>query len=152
MNDLDFQNRTRTFFSEIRRKYSNKEETGPIKNKQGTLSDNVNDTLKNWTEFYKDLYCDSFLPNKLPIFPTPDEDPILDQDLMLSEFVDIVYSLRNHKSPGFDNILNEDITSVILEEEMEDEMEDPIPRNQNIALLDCIFKIICLVYLNYLSS
>ena len=138
MNDLDFHRRTRAFFSEIRKKQKVKEEIGPICDRDGNLSDNLNDTLKNWSEYYKNLYSDNSLTQIMPNFPTPDDDPLLDSDLTHSEFIEIIYSLKHHKSPGFDNILNEDITSTILEESE----DDPVPPSQRIDLLKAIFKIL----------
>ena len=66
MNDLDFLNRTREFFSEIRRKQKVMEEIGPISDRDGNLSDNLNDTLKNWSEYYRNLYL---YPTISPITP-----------------------------------------------------------------------------------
>ena len=114
MNDLDLQNRTRTFFSEIRRKYVSKYEIGPICNSEETLSDNINLSLKNWSEYQSQSSRKPF------VFPTPDEDPILDKDLTLAKFVEVIYLFKHHKSPGLDDILNEDITSTILEESEDD--------------------------------
>ena len=137
MNDLDYQNRTRTFYSEIRKRYCTREEPGPICDEHGTISDNVDDTLKNWSQYYKNLYSSKQKKNQFPNFPTPDEDPDLDKDLTHAEFVDIIYSLKNHKSPGFDHILNEDITSSIIDLE-----ENDAPPSQKNALLAYIFKIL----------
>ena len=50
MNDLDFQNRTRTFFAEIRKKHSVKVESGPIYNRNGIRSESLNSTLNNRAE------------------------------------------------------------------------------------------------------
>ena len=133
MNDLDFQNRTRTFFSEIRSKYRDKEEMVPIRNPQGHLSTNCSETLKNWSEYYKKLYSSDSVKSKPYVLPTPQGDhPPLDKDLILSEFLDVIYTLENHTSPGFDNILNEDIKSAILEETS----DDKVPPQQKIVLLD----------------
>ena len=46
--------------------------------------------------------------------------------------------MKNHNSPGFDHILNDDITSAILE----DTEDDQIPPSQKILLLKFIFKIL----------
>ena len=96
MNDLDFHNRTRAFFSEIRSKYSRNEEMGPIYNKDGELSSNTSETLENWSEYYKNLYSSSNCPS-IQNLPTPDSNPTIDDDLAHTEFVDVVYELRNHK-------------------------------------------------------
>ena len=144
MNDLDLHNRTRTFFVEIRKRHKVNDEIGPIRNRDGTLSENVSDTLKNWSEFYQNLYCEDAPPRKPSVVQTPDEDPSLDKDLTLSEFVDIIYSLKHHKSPGLDSILNEDITSVILE----GDEDNPIPPSLTKTMLNAIFKILSEFWFN----
>ena len=44
----------------------------------------------------------------------------MDKDLTLAKFVEVIYLFKHHKSPGLDDILNEDITSTILEESEDD--------------------------------
>ena len=57
MNDLDFQKLTRSFFFELRKKYRIGEQTGPIQNRSGTLSRNLPETLKHWSDFYAVRYA-----------------------------------------------------------------------------------------------
>ena len=84
--------------------------------------------LKTGLSTIETFILTTLLPHDIPDYPTPDEDPILDCDLSHSEFVDMIYSLKNLKSPGFDIILNEDITWKILEES-EDDPVPPITKN-----------------------
>ena len=46
MNDLDFLNRTRTFFLKLRKKHKVRENFVPIIDKAGTVSKNIDQTLK----------------------------------------------------------------------------------------------------------
>ena len=52
--------------------------------------------------------------------------------------MDVIYTLKNYKSPGHDHILNEDITAGI-QEETEDDTTTP---EQKAMLLKFIFKIL----------
>ena len=90
MNDLDFKKRTRTFFKELHRKFRVAELAGPIKNSSESLSRNLPETLKNWSDFYSKLYAD--IPSPSVIF-TPDDDAELDGDLTHSKFLDSIYTL-----------------------------------------------------------
>ena len=100
--------------------------------------------LKTGLSTIETFILTTLLPHDIPDYPTPDEDPILDCDLSHSEFVDMIYSLKNLKSPGFDIILNEDITSTILEESE----DDPVPPSQRIDLLKAFFKILSEYWFN----
>ena len=146
MNDLDFHNRTRTFFSEIRSKYRASEEMVPIRNRNEQLSTTCSETLKNWSEYYENLYSLRRVKVEAHDFPTPDGDPQLDNDLTKSELVDTIYKLKNHKSPGFDHISNDDITSAILEEM--DTSDDEVPSQQKIVLIEFIFSILTNFWFN----
>ena len=138
MNDLDFQNRTRVFFSEIRSRQKLDEQPVPIRNLDGKLSDSLEETLKNWTEYYKNLYSIKGNTGRFRLFPIPNENEYLDKELSLVEFVDVIYTLKHYKSPGYDHIINEDMTDAILE----DINEDPPTPDKRIELLKFIFKIL----------
>ena len=62
----------------------------------------------------------------------------LDDELTLAEFDDAVYLLKRHKSPGFDQILNEDIILTTVEESE----EAPDLNSNNIELLKFIYRIL----------
>ena len=135
MNELDFQKRTRLFFLNLRRKHKPKETFGSINNRFGIPSRNLSETLRNWCDFYRNLYRDT--DEKID-FPTPDENPNLDRDFSLSEYLDQIYLLKRNKAPGFDNLVNEDIISLVEEESD----EDPIDPSLKIESLRFIFKIL----------
>ena len=135
MDYMDFQKRTRAFFSELRKKYKPVELSGPIKNRHGTLSRNLDETLKNWTNFYAKLYSNSFVRYN---YHTPDENPSLDKDFTLAEFLDSIYSLNHHKAPGSDHITNEDITFLLPN----DSEEDDLNPEKKVSSLRFIFKIL----------
>ena len=118
MNDLDFHNRTRTFFSELRKRHKATENSAPIIDSSGVISKNIDETLSNWAEYYKKLY---FCNDKVVRFPTPDHDEFLDRDLELEEYLDQIYSLKRHKSPGFDGLTSEDFLSLVPKESPQDE-------------------------------
>ena len=58
--------------------------------------------------------------------------------MSLTEFIDVIYTLKNYKSPGYDHITNEDIVAMV----MEDPSNNPIPVGQTIGLLRFIFNIL----------
>ena len=120
MNNLDFCNRTRVFFSELRKRHNVSRKACPIIDCSGKLSNSLDKTLSNWSEYYKKLY---FCDDPLIGLPTPDNDPILDRDLELSEFVDAYYSLKPHKSPGYHGLTGEDFRSLIPFESPESEID-----------------------------
>ena len=127
IKDLDFQSRTRAFFAEIRSRQKIREEPVPIRGKDGTLSDNLKDTLKNWSEYYENLYCGNSDLSDPNIFPTAGRHEYLAIELSLTEFVYVIYDLKHYKSPGHDQILNEDITAAVMGEERND-ISSPVDR------------------------
>ena len=120
MNELDFHKRTRAFFSELRKKYRTVELSGPIQNSFGILSRNLHETLKNWTEFYAELYTNIEVESNCQ---TRDEDPLLDKEFTHSEFLDSIYALKHHKAPGFDHITSEDIIYLLPNDSEEDQVD-----------------------------
>ena len=68
MNNLDFLNCTRTFFLELRNKHKVRENFVPIIDSVGTISKNIDETLKNWAEYYKKQY---FCSDEVVRFDTP---------------------------------------------------------------------------------
>ena len=83
---------------------------GPIVNCFETPSKSLDETLVNWTDYYKKLY---FKGNPIIKLPTHDNDEILDGVLELSEFQNVLYSLNPHKSPGYDGLTHSDLLSLI---------------------------------------
>ena len=135
MNTLDFCKRTRTFFNELRKRHKIRQKAGPIINSLGVLSKIFNETLENWTEYYKNLY---FCESNTAVFTTSDEVAPLDSNLTYSEFLDEIYSLKNGKSPGYDGITNEDITSLIPNVSPED-ISDDSPKLESLKFIFNIF-------------
>ena len=134
MNSLDFCNRTRIFFSELRKRHNVAQKAGPIVDCSGILSRNFDETLANWTEYYKKLYV---CTEPLTIFPTPDCDPFLDRDLEHSEFLNAYYNLKTHKSPGYFGITSEDLLSLLPLQSQENEFDT----NAKLASLRFVFDI-----------
>ena len=135
MNDLDFHTRTRDFFAELRARHNIHQKARPIFDSSGNLSTNFDDTLKNWSEYYKNLY---FSNEPIALFPTPDKDEFLDGDLEHSEFLNEIYSLKSSKSPGYDGLTGEDFRFLIPDETPEDASDTP----NKIASLKFIFNIL----------
>ena len=135
MDTLDFCKRTRTFFNELRKRHKVRQKTGPIIDSLGALSKNLNETLENWTEYYKNLY---FCEGTTTVFSTSEEVTPLDSDLTYSEFLDEIYSLKNGKSPGYDGVTNEDITSLIPNVSLED-IGDDTPKLESLKFIFNIF-------------
>ena len=135
MNNLDFGNRTRVFFSELRKRHNVSQQPCPIVDCSGKLSNSLDQTLGNWAEYYKKLY---FCNDPLQRFPTPDDDPILDGDLEYSEFLDAYYTLNTHKSPGYHGLTGEDFLSLIPLESPDSEKET----RAKLASLKFIFRIL----------
>ena len=135
MDELDFRNRTRSFFNELSKKHNIHQKAGPIIDSSGNLSRNFDDTLKNWTEYYKNLYSSK---DSSTFIPTSDENVFLDSDLTLSEFLEEIYTLKRHKSPGFDGITNEDIFSLIPNESPDNDIDN----HRKLTALRTIFSIL----------
>jgi len=112
---------TRSLFSTLRRKYRTGELTEPIQNRYGILSRNLHETLRNWRNFYADLYTENGVHRS---YGTSGSDPPLDSQFTNAEFLDCIYTLIRSKAPYFDNISNEDITSLIPDDSSEAD-DDP---------------------------
>ena len=135
MNNLDFCNRTRVFFYELRKKHNVHRKTGPIINCSGVLSKNFDETLDNWAKYYKKLY---FCAAPVTTLPTPDNDPVLDRELEHCEFLDSYYSLKTHKSPGYHGLTSEDFRYLIPVDSPDNKL-DP---KAKLASLRFIFEIL----------
>ena len=96
------------------------QKAGPIIDCSGVLSKNLDETLTNWSEYYKKLY---FCNDPLDIFPTLGDDTILRRDLELFQFLGETYSLKPHKSPGHDGLTSEDFRSLVPLESPKNELD-----------------------------
>ena len=113
MDSHDFNRRTRTFFSLLKRKTVHSETFCAITDPQGNLTKDFSETLEAWALYYEALYsCDySFFD-----FPKSlDKDEQLNGDITFQEMLRSIDSLKGHKAPGFDNITNDDIRSFLHE-------------------------------------
>ena len=104
----------------LHRKYKAPELVVPIKDKSGTLSRNLDETLENWTKYYSELYKERKTQSD---YRTSEYCPGLDHDFTQSEFLDSIYSLKYHKTPGADHITNDDIISFIPQESDDDQID-----------------------------
>ena len=121
MDSHDFNRRTRTFFSLLKRKTKQSETFCPITDAQGNLTKGLYDTLDAWAGFYESLYKHDYSFCDFP--KSLDKDEQLNDDLTFHEMLSTFNSLKGHKSPGFDNITNDDIRSFLHELNGDDALE-----------------------------
>ena len=112
MDALDFNRRTRTFFSKLRQKNAHSETFCSITKKDGNLTKGLHETLQTWAQHYEDLYAGPTSPINFP--KNLDDDPI-NEDFTLHEMIYTINTLKRNKSPGYDNITNDDIRSLLEE-------------------------------------
>ena len=62
LNKLNYQRATRSFFSELKNRHKRPEIFGPIENSAGKISRSLVECLKNWSDFYSDLYKEANSP------------------------------------------------------------------------------------------
>ena len=107
---MDYSRRIRTFFGELRRRQRETENFGPIIDSTGILSQNWTKCLENWANFYTSLYKE-----KVPTSFNPPyrNNPILDAEFSIEEVILAINTLKDHKAPGEDNILNNDLTILL---------------------------------------
>ena len=115
--------------------HSATQKAGTIFDDPGNLPKNFDETLKNWNEYYKKLY---FCCDPVVLFPTHNKDDFLDRDLELGEFLHEIYSLKPHKSTGYDGLTREDFRLLIPRESPEDDSNTPT----KLSSLKCVFKIL----------
>ena len=119
LNKLNHQQATRSFFSELRTRNRNPEAFGPIENNQGLLSKSWPECLKNWRDFYSELYkggqYSDFDFRGFPTFRkiSPMHLKSLNKEISIIEVATATYTFKNFCYPGADNILNRDLTSFI---------------------------------------
>ena len=123
LNRLNQQQATRSFFSELRNRTKNPEVFGPIENSKGILSKSWPECLKNWSDFYTDLYKDTKYPDYdfrgFPNFEkiSPTQLQSLNEQISISDVAAATYTFKNFCSPGADMILNRDLTCLFIPEE-----------------------------------
>ena len=124
LNKLGYTRATRSFYAELKSKSIIPEQIRPIRNKRGVLSPSLLDCLKNWRDFYKNLYkkpekllkLDTTFLRKIRSITMQDINHI-NRDISWQEVVLAVDTLGDYSSPGADNILNRDLTILLHEGE-----------------------------------
>ena len=121
LDKLSYQQATRSFFSELKNKTTNPEVFGPIENSDGHISKSLPECLKNWSDFYSQLYKPhpktlQFLSSNFPKFrPITHEDlHDLNKPICIAELLLAINKFKNYCSPGADMILNRDFTSLLV--------------------------------------
>ena len=71
LNKLNYQRATRSFFSEFKNRHRRPEVFGPIENSKGKISRSLVECLKNWSDFYSDLYKEADTPTMLDLSTFP---------------------------------------------------------------------------------
>ena len=128
LNVLGHQRATRSFFAELKSRNGYAEVFGPIRNKKGQISTSLKQSLKNWREFYQDLYkgeeqgnlqMGQVLRRDSPRLSKAMSDK-LDEEITIAEVVDAISLLTNYSAPGTDSILSRDFTVLLEEVELDE--------------------------------
>ena len=121
MDKLNYQQATRSFFSELKNMTKNPEVFGPIENNDGCISKSLPECLKNWSDFYTQLYQAPpkslrFYSSDLPQFQEVSGADLndLNKPISISELILAINTFKNYCSPGPDMILNRDFTSLLV--------------------------------------
>ena len=112
MNSLDYAGSTWEYYARLRWKKSNSTvpDPGPLQDNKGNLSNSWSGCLANWIQFYARMYRS---PNSfIPLHCGP-ENPTLDRSFSFEELVFGIASLTEHKAPGADCILSNDLTLLL---------------------------------------
>ena len=123
LEDLDFKNRTRRFWSEVAsiRNSKTREGIGVVKNRDGEISKTREEFLDFWADFWEILYsgkssCTSdFKPLAKYEFGQYDCSEI-NQEPSLKELKSVLKTIAKNKSPGLDRILVKEISALNLTE------------------------------------
>ena len=119
LNILDHKRATRVFYAEIRSKNITADHFGPVKNKSGTLSTTLHDSLENWAAYYSELY--KYRNDNLNYdsgiirYPTMTDTQKgnLNGDICTPEIIHAINSLKDYSTPGEDNLLSRDFTILL---------------------------------------
>ena len=119
LEDLDFQNRTRKFWTEVStiRNAKNKEGYGVVKNSEGVVSKNREEFLEFWAHFWENLYSEKQVDsNYVPLskYEICQYDPTdINHEPSIAELESVLKTISKNKAPGIDMVLVEEITSLI---------------------------------------
>ena len=121
LDKLNYHQATRSFFSELRKMTTNPEVFGPIENKDGCISKSMPECLKNWSDFYTQLYRAPTKKLKFSSLDFPKFQEIssahlndLNKPLSIAELLLAINKFKNYCSPGADMVLNRDFTSLLV--------------------------------------
>ena len=121
---MDISRETRSFNAELNSKSLIPEQIRPIRDRNGKLSTCLAECLKNWHDFYKNLYQKPKKLFKLDITFLQRCRPLkkqqireINREISWRELVLAVNTLGDYSSPGADNILNRDLTVLLHEGE-----------------------------------
>ena len=121
LDKLSYHQATRSFFSELKNMTRNPEVFGPIENSEGCISKSLYECLKNWSDFYSQLYQEhpktlEFSPSCYPNFKAITSEDLneLNRPICLAEILLAINTFKNYCSPGADMILNRDFTSLLV--------------------------------------
>ena len=119
LNILDHKRATRVFYAEIRSKNITADHFGPVKNKSGTFSTTLHESLENWAAYYSELYkyrSDNLnYDSEIYRYPTLTDTQIgnLNVDICVAEIIHAINSLKDYSTPGEDNLLGRGFTILL---------------------------------------
>ena len=124
LNNLDHSKATRAFYAELNHKKMQHEQLGPIVNDKGQLSTSLEECMKNWRRFYKQLYSKGKMGNKTGVESdaktnksnsklSKQQEEALDVEITMNEVVEAIFSLRMNTAAGSDFILTRDIHELL---------------------------------------
>ena len=143
LNKLGYSRATRSFYAELNSKSIIPEQIRPIRDLNGMLSTCLAECLKNWRDFYKNLYKKpkkllnldiTFLQRCRPL--TKQQISYINREISWAEVVLAVDTLGDYSSPGADNILNRDFT-ILLHEGTDGKID-----KDSLALMEYILKML----------
>ena len=120
LNRLDHARSTREFYSQLNWKHGDSS-PGPIKNASGELSGSWSECLTNWRNFYASLYASAEVSTSS--HPRVN-DPVLDRPFSFEEIILAVATLSEHKAPGADYILSNDLTILLQVDPIDTQFAD----------------------------
>ena len=126
LNQLGFSQATRAFYTELKRKNFEEEQSGPIVNEKGQLSTSLKECITNWENYYKKLYSkakedentekkeEDETNNHISWLKlNTDQEEALNKKITMTEVVDALFSLRTNTTAGKDSILTRDVQELL---------------------------------------
>ena len=123
LNNIDHSKATRAFYKELKSSNVDHEVVGPIVNKEGLLSTNIEECLENWRRFYEQLYSSSnkktnsegneWEKNLSESKLSKEQEESLDKEISIKEVVEAAFTLKHDTAAGKDSILSSDIIELL---------------------------------------